>query len=204
MSHCRATSSACASSSGRSPHVPGARTSDHRPIHPDTGSPRSGRRHLGSRRMLGRRCTTGRFGDGVKSAGSQRVGSGSSPRGRSGSARMRTTSRIASTVSFVTMPAATSSRTASRTLCGPSAVAAARSAVNDAPCERSTSRTARALSESSDSAIGWRSQSRPVPRSKKRMRPIACEGATPTSSTRGSAAQTSAPDAARRASECGS
>src|SRR3712207_8785031 len=41
--------------------------------------------------------------------------------------------------SLVTTPAATSSRSASRRRCGPNEVAAARSAVNDAPCARSRS-----------------------------------------------------------------
>ena len=95
----------------------------------------SGRRHFGSRRRFGRRWTIGRPGVGAKSAGSQRVGSGSSRRLPGSSGRNRRTSRSASALSFVMSPAAASSRKASRSASDVRPVAASKSDRNEAPYE---------------------------------------------------------------------
>ena len=134
--------------------MPGVLTSDQRPTQPSRPPGRSGRRHFGNRRRFGRRCTIGRPGEGEKSAGSQRVGSGSSRRVPGSSGRNLMTSRKASALSFVTSPAAASSRNASRSASIVSPVAACRSLTNDAPYDRSTSTVFVAASLSAAFAAG--------------------------------------------------
>src|ERR1051325_55692 len=135
---------------------------------------------------------TGRSRAGSR-VGIHRAGSGAFEPRSGGIARQRETRRSESKEPLVTSPAATSSRSASRSLREGSVLAASRSSKNDAPLDLSRLVTAVASGERSG-VVSGDNQARPVPRLRTRTDLILPFGA----SDGGSTIQTSSPELARR------